>query len=224
MDNKLQKWAVVFLGPPGSGKDTQAEMLARELKLPELKTSEIIDRKLADAGDDSVLLREKEIKKSGGLNTAGLVEQWIGDEINKVVNNAEGFILNGAFRRIEEGQKMLEIITKYFSLNDIKFISITLSEEESVKRNSKRRVCQANGHPIWDTKENEGITVCPEDGSEIITRTDDTPETIKKRYQIYLSQTHPVIDFLSKNGYSVDTINGEQSIEDIHRDILNKLW
>ena len=130
-----------------------------------------------------------------------------------------GLIANGWPRRVEEAQTEVEVLEKYYGKN-IKVVTIALSEEESVKRNSKRRVCRANGHPILDPD----ITVCPEDGSPLITRADDIPETIRKRYQVYLSETALIIDFLTQKGYNVITIDGEQSIEDVHREILNKLW
>ena len=111
-------------------------------------------------------------------------------------------------------------VEKYYPKDQIKIIEIKLSEEESVKRNSKRRVCEKNGHPVLDV----AAEVCPEDGSPIILRPDDAPAIIKERYQIYLSRTQPVIDFLIKKGYNLVTIDGEKPIEDVHRDILNKLW
>lgn len=220
-----KKWAVILIGPPGSGKDTQAELLARELNFVEIKTSKIIEDKLNSADpNDAVMNNEKELKKTGRLNTSSLVEAWAIEKIEEVGKSGSGLVANGWPRKSEEVEAEMSAVEKYYPRDSIKVVSITLSEEESVKRNSKRRVCEKNGHPIFGTKENEGIMVCPEDDSPIIFRSDDTPETIKKRYQVYIAQTQPVIDFLSEEGYNVITINGEQPIEDVHRDILDKLW
>ena len=207
------------MGPPGSGKDTQAELLARELKLEEIKTSHIIEQKFAAAEpNDAVMNEEKRKYKSGELLDQKLVEEWTLEAIASAAAG-RGLIANGWPRRVEEAQTEVEVLEKYYGKN-IKVVTIALSEEESVKRNSKRRVCRANGHPILDPD----ITVCPEDGSPLITRADDIPETIRKRYQVYLSETALIIDFLTQKGYNVITIDGEQSIEDVHREILNKLW
>ncbi|MBP9821892.1 MAG: nucleoside monophosphate kinase [Candidatus Pacebacteria bacterium] len=225
METTQNKWAVILIGPPGSGKDTQSELLARELHFLEIKTSKIIEDKLrsADPGD-LVMAHEKDLKESGQLNTSSLVEAWAIEKIEEVGKSGDGLVGNGWPRKLEEAEIEMPAVDKYYSKDSIKVVYIKLSEEESVKRNSKRRVCEKNGHPIYDTKDNEGITACPQDGSSIIFRADDTPETIKKRYQVYVSETEPVIDFLSKKGYNVITINGEQSIENVHREILNKLW
>lgn len=225
MTNESKKWAVILIGPPGSGKDTQAELLARELNFMEIKTSKIIEDKLKLADpNDAVMNHEKELKESGQLNTSSLVEAWAIEKIEEVGKSGFGLVANGWPRNIEEVESEMAAVEKYYPKDSIKIVTITLSEEESIKRNSKRRVCEKNGHPIFDTKNNEGITVCPEDGSAIIFRADDTPETIKKRYQVYIDQTQPVIDFLSKQRYNLITINGEQPIESVHRDILDKLW
>ena len=221
MNASDKKWAVILIGPPGAGKDTQAELLARELNFVEIKTSKIIEDKLNSSDpNDAVMNNEKELKKTGQLNTSSLVEAWAIEKIEEVGKSGSGLVANGWPRKSEEVETEMAAVEKFYSKDSIKIVTITLSEEESVKRNSKRRVCEKNGHPIQD----EGITTCPEDGSAIIFRVDDTPETISKRYQVYITQTQPVIDFLSKRGYNAITINGEQPIEDVHRDILDKLW
>ncbi len=225
MQTSPNKFAVILIGPPGSGKDTQAELLARELKFIEIKSSKIIEDKFNSSDpNDPVINREKELRASGQLNTREVVDGWIIERIEEVAKSGEGLIGNGWPREAGEIETEMSAVEKYYSKDSIKIVEISLSEEESVKRNSKRRVCEASGHPIYDLPGNEEVTICPQDGSPIIFRADDTPETIKKRYQVYISQTQPVIDFLSKRGYNVITINGEQPSEFVHRDILNKLW
>lgn len=209
------------MGPPGSGKDTQAELLARELKLVEIKSSHLIEQKFAKADKvDPVMAEQKRQYQSGGLVDSKMVEGWVVEAIGNAAASGRGIVANGWPRRVDEAAMEMAAVERHYAKENIKVVSIALSEGETVKRNSKRRVCQVNGHPILDMK----ITVCPEDGSAIITRADDTPETIKKRYQVYVSETAPILDFLSKQGYNVITIDGEQSIEDVHREILNKLW
>lgn len=221
MNIEPNKWAVILIGPPGSGKDTQAELLARELNFVEIKSSKIIEDKLKSADpNDAVMNREKELHASGQLNTREIVDTWIVERIEQVGSTGVGLVGNGWPREVEEIETEISVVEKFYTKDLIRIVTISLSEEESVKRNSKRRVCEKSGHPIQD----ESVTICPEDGSAIIFRADDTPETIKKRYQVFIDQTQPVIDFLSKKGYNVITINGEQPIEDVHRDILNKLW
>ena len=90
-----------MIGPPGSGKDTQVELLARELQFVEIKSSQIIKDKLANADpNDAVMNREKELKNSGQLNTSELVEAWMVERIEEVGKTAAGLIANGWPRKI----------------------------------------------------------------------------------------------------------------------------
>ena len=224
-DDNSKKWVVIMIGPPGSGKDTQADLLSRELGLEEVKMSALINKKLDSApADDPVMNQERELKRSGQLNSGELVNQWLDEAIADLAKKGNGFVLNGALRRVLEAEHTLNTIQKYYDLQNLKIVQIALSQEESVTRNSHRRVCQANRHPIPNFPEFADLKTCPQDGSPIMIREDDSPETVKKRYEVYLEESKPVIDFLSKKGYNIIAINGEQKPEDVHREILNKLW
>lgn len=225
MNTSDKKLAIILIGPPGSGKDTQAELLARELKFVEIKTSKIIEDKLKSAEpNDAVMNHEKELKQAGQLNTSSLVEAWAIEKIDEVGKSGAGLVANGWPRKVTEAETEMLTVEKYYSKDSIKVVYITLSEEESVKRNSKRRVCEKNGHPIPNFLEYKDTVVCPQDGSPIIVRQDDNLDTVRHRYKVYQELTEPVLDFLNKKGYSLITINGEQPIESVHRDILDKLW
>lgn len=225
MTGETKKWVVILMGPPGSGKDTQAELLAREVNLDHLKSSKIIENKFLTADpDDPIIRAEKEKKTSGGLVTPSLVQQWVIEEIRRSFDEDRGIIFSGSPRTVSEAEAELPVLEELYGRDNIYILSISLSLEESIKRNSHRRVCQANNHPIPNFPEYENLKNCPEDGSPIIIRSDDTAEKAKHRYKVYLAETKPVIDFLSKKGYNIVEVNGEQPIEDIHREILNKLW
>ncbi|HWA64267.1 MAG TPA: nucleoside monophosphate kinase, partial [Candidatus Paceibacterota bacterium] len=133
-------------------------------------------------------------------------------------------VASGSPRTLYEAEAELPIFEELYGKDNLKIISLQVSEEESVKRNSARRVCKQSNHPIPNFPEYEGMTACPQDGSPIITRADDAPETIRHRYRAYQEETHPVLDFFAQKGYTVATIRGEQPIENVHREILNKLW
>jgi adenylate kinase len=112
---------------------------------------------------------------------------------------------------------------KIFGKNNIYIFNILLREEESVKRNSGRRMCRANRHSIPNFTENRKLMTCPQDGSELITRDDDKPEVIHERYKVYLRDTAPVLDYFKKNNYPVAEINGEQPVEAVYNDISKYL-
>ena len=85
MDNK--KWVVILIGPPGSGKGTQADLLAEKFGLFHLETSKIIEEKIKQASlDDKILMREKKIWETGKLNTPELVLKWTSEKVEEIAN------------------------------------------------------------------------------------------------------------------------------------------
>jgi adenylate kinase len=225
MNIEPRLWAVLLIGPPGAGKDTQAGLLSLELGLLEIKTSKIIEKKFAEADpNDAVIQEQKKRKASGELVKPDLVLNWCLEEMKNIQSTGKGIVTSGSPRTLLEAEGELPVLKELYGETGLKIIYINVSAEESVKRNSFRRVCEQNGHPIPNFPEYEGLAACPQDGSPIISRVDDAPETIKKRYQVYVTETKPILDFLTQKGYNVITIDGEQSIEDVHRSILNNLW
>lgn len=225
MQNGSKKWVVSLIGPPGCGKDTQAELLGQELGLIHIKTSKLIETKLKDADlSDPLLAEERKKFDSGELNGTVFVNALIKEAVEAAHKDGKGIAFSGSPRELEEGKRLMPFLETLYGRENIKVVNIKVSPEESLKRNSRRRVCQANSHPIPDLEEYKDITVCPHDGSPIVTRELDDPTIIKHRYEVFQAQTEPLIDFLSKQGYNMITIDGEKSIEDVHRDILNKLW
>lgn len=216
---------VIFLiGPPGSGKGTQAELLAKELGFHHFEISKVIEEKFknAEPGDPEIA-EQKKLWLAGELMTPAIIARWFAEEIGKLKNRVKGFVFSGSARTLEETRKNLEFLAGIYSKDEIAAVEIKLSEAESIKRNSARRLCQANRHPIPNFPEFADITVCPEDGSPIITRPLDKPEIIGERYRVYLRDTEPVLKYFRDNGFQVFEINGEQPIEKVFADIDQNL-
>lgn len=216
---------VVFLiGPPGSGKGTQAELLAKELGFEHFEISKVIENKFKEADpNDKEIVHQKEHWISGELVHQELVAKWFLEKVSELKNQVQGFVFSGSARAVDQAEKELNFLSKIYGKENIVAVEIKLSEGESVKRNSARRICKENRHPIPNFPEYADIKVCPEDGSEIITRELDKPEIIKERYQVYLRDTAPVIDYFKENGYKLKEINGEQPIEKVFEDIKESL-
>lgn len=225
MEKEPKKWIMVLVGPPGAGKGTQAELLAEDFGLFHLESSKVIEEKFKNGDpNDPVIQREKELWKSGKLNTPQLVCEWILEKVREVESQGRGIVFSGSPRTMYEAECELPEFEKFYGKENVKAINIEISEEESIKRNSKRRLCQANRHPIPNFPEYENITVCPKDGSPIITRALDNPDTIKVRFKTYWEETQPVVGFLRKRGYPIIEITGAQGIEHVHDDIVHKLF
>lgn len=217
----MQKQVVVFISPPGGGKGTQADLLAQKFGFYHLETSKILEEKLAKENDSvPEIVEARRLYEAGQLVTPSMVARLVLEEIRKLHGQEKSIVFSGSFRTLEEAQKEIPIVEELYGQENIKIFNITLSEGESVKRNSGRRICQKSRHPIPNFPEYQNISVCPWDGSPVITRTLDKPEIIRKRYQVFLEDTRPVLDFLKQKGYNIITINGERPIEKVFEDIL----
>lgn len=224
MLDKNKKWIVILIGPPGSGKGTQAELLAEKFGLFHLESSKVIEEKIKNAKpDDTVLQREKKLWESGKLNTPELVLEWIKEKAKEVASEGHGIVFSGSPRTIYEAEGEIPVLEELYGKDRVKVFNIETNEGESIMRNSKRRICKSSRHPIPNFPEFDGITKCPKDGSEIITRALDNPETIKIRLGEYVNRTLPIIDFLKNRGYKIMEINGEQPIDKVFQDILREI-
>ena len=211
---------IILIAPPGAGKGTQAELLAQKFGLFHLETAKVIDKKFAEAKlGDKEMDEQKRRRSSGELMTPEIIYHWLMDEIRQLARQGTSLILSGSPRTLFEAEKEAPEFNKLFGKENIKIFNINLSQTESVKRNSARRMCQANRHPIPNLSQFIGLTTCPQDGSAIITRDDDRRDIIVERYRVYKQETEPVLDFFKKSGYIINEINGEQSIEKVFSDI-----
>lgn len=220
-----KKWAVALIGPPGSGKGTQADLLSEKFGLIHLESSKIIEEKFKNADpSDPIMIREKKIWETGELNNPEMVQGWIIIAIKEAWQDGRGVILSASPRTIIEAKAEIPVLEELYGSKNIKIINLDLSREESFKRNSNRRICEKNRHTIPNLLEFKDLTVCPRDGSKLIHRSHlDDPETVKLRYDVYLRRTEPILAFLRKREYNIIKINGEQSIQKVFGDILQEL-
>mgnify|MGYP001587099777 CR=1 FL=1 len=216
--------AIFLIGPPGSGKGTQAELVAKELGFYHFEISKVIEKKFKEARpDDSEINDQKEHWIKGELIHAEIVARWFIEAVSSLKGGVQGFVFSGSGRALDEAREELAYLEKVYGQENILAVEIKLSEEASIKRNSTRRICAKNRHPIPNFPEFADLKVCPQDKSEIITRPLDKPEIIRERYGVYLSQTAPVIDYLKESGYKVFEVSGDQPIDKVFGDIKQKI-
>jgi adenylate kinase len=208
---------IILLGPPGTGKGTQAERLSERLNVPHISTGEMF-RQLATEGD-SLGIKARDIYWGKGNLvpddiTIGLVEK----RLNKT-DCGEGFILDGFPRTIPQAEaleKLLKSMNK--SLNYV--VEIQSSEEIIVKRLSARRQCRTckkiYGLDVPSKEEGK----CDVDDGELFQRSDDNEEVIRDRLQVYKTQTEPLIQFYKMKG-KLKSVNGEEPIDVILDNITN---
>ncbi|MFA7341935.1 MAG: adenylate kinase [Candidatus Methanomethylophilaceae archaeon] len=199
MDKKI-----VLLGPPGSGKGTQAEMMEDELGLVRLSTGDLLRE--AVRNQTELGKQAKVFMDSGGLVPNELV---IGLMKEKIDGLKGGFILDGFPRTVQQAEFLDEIMELDAAVN------LDVDDDELVSRLTKRRSCpQCNAvyHLLYKPPQKEGA--CDKCSSALYQRSDDTEETVRQRLKVYRDNTFPLIEYYRKKGKLVD-IEGEGDIQDI---------
>jgi adenylate kinase len=203
---------LVLLGPPGAGKGTQAERLVTDFDLPYYATGDILRAAVKDETD---LGKEaKGYMDRGELVPDELICKVIMDRIDQA-EAEDGFLLDG-FPRNNEQADILEQALDKRGRKLTAALLIDAPDEEVIKRISGRRVCVKNGHVYHvDFDPPKHDDVCDQDGSRLIQRDDDKPETIKKRLEVYHDQTKPLIDYYESRGL-LRRFDGSRSPSDVH--------
>jgi adenylate kinase len=232
MQNKLNKQVVILLGAPGSGKGTQGTLLAEKLRLYYFETSKILEESFkshqADefveiGGKKFYFAKEKENWENGLLVSPAFVVYLSEGKIRNLYKEEKGIVFSGAFRTMDEAEKMAPIIKELYGEENINVILLEIGAEHSIFRNSNRRICELMRHPILYSEETKELNYCPVDGSKLIRRELDNPETIKIRLKEYKERTLPIVEYFNRENLRVKKINGEQSVADVYGDILKAL-
>ncbi len=221
---------IILLGPPGAGKGTQGILLSEKLDLYYFETSKLIENKVMIAkkgefvevnGKKYFLEKERDLWLKGILCSPEFVTYLVKEKIQALAKEKKGIVFSGSPRTIYEGKQVVPLLIKLFGRENIKIINILLSAEQSIWRNSHRRICELMRHPILWTKETENLKHCPLDGSRLIKRKGlDNPEVIKTRLKEYKERTFPLLDYFKQQELTIKEINGEQTVADVFADIL----
>ena len=164
------------------------------------------------------------MRKKGKLWDPPFVFYFVKEKLKELAKEKNGIVLSGTPRTLYEGGRIIPFLKKLYGGKNIAVISLKLSAEESIWRNSHRKECELARHPVLYTKETIKLSKCPFDGSKLVIRKDDNnPETIKIRLKEYNERTFPLLDYFRKQGLKVREINGEQSVANVFKDILNAL-
>lgn len=211
---------IIIMGPQGAGKGTQAQLLAEKYNLYHFEVGRILREK---AQEDTEIGREidKIINKKGQLVPYTMVTEIIQKTVYRVPKD-KGIIFDGTPRRETEVEPLYQALKKSGrSLDHVFFIDI--SEQEAVRRLSRRRVCsECNKQYSLNLVDLDELQKCEECGGHLIQREDDKPLAIQKRLALYNEQTKPLLDYYRKKNLLI-TIQGKQSIDKVFQDIVQAL-
>ena len=218
------------MGSPGSGKGTQAKLLADKLGLIHFDTGKYIEQVVHDPANknNKIIQREKKLFDAGFLNTPFWVLKIVSEKIRKLTES--NIIFSGSPRTFYEafGDKkqtgVIDILKELYGQKKVFIFKLNISEKESIKRNSHRLICSICGAPIINFKSSiSNFKNCPFCGGNLRTRTLDKPEIIKTRLKEYKKRTQPIIKEFKRRKYKVMNIGAASLPYKIHQNIARKL-
>jgi adenylate kinase len=210
---------LVLLGPPGSGKGTQGELLQQDCKFPYYATGDILRAAVRDQTELGKVA--KEYMDRGDLVPDEVIIGLIGERVQGP-EAAAGFILDGFPRTLPQAEALdqeLSMLGRSLSAA----LLFDVSDEEVMRRLSGRRTCVENGH-IFHVEFNppKSPDVCDFDGSRLIVRDDDKPEVIAKRLQTYHAKTEPLVSYYEEQGL-LQPLDGERPPDEVGAEIRTLL-
>lgn len=203
---------LIFLGPPGAGKGTQATGVSVKLNVPHISTGDMF--RSAIKNETPTGLEAKSYMDKGQLVPDSVVIDMVRERL-AMDDCKSGYLLDGFPRTVEQAEALDGISSPDAVIN------IDVPDEKLLSRLTGRRVC-GKCQGTFHISKLASEKICPVCGGDLIHRDDDKPETIKKRLQVYHDQTAPLIGFYQGNG-KLKTVDGDNRPEDVLKAILASL-
>ncbi|MFD3261778.1 adenylate kinase [Paenibacillus lentus] len=210
---------ILFMGPPGAGKGTQAEAIVNEFGIPHISTGDAF--RLAIKQGTPVGLKAKEYIDQGLLVpddvTVGIVRERLQQS-----DCEKGFLLDGFPRTLSQAEALEELLSE-LNRKLTHVINLKVDRNKLLARLTGRRICKSCGstyHVIFNPPKQEGV--CDKCGGELYQRSDDNEESVGTRLDEYINKTAPLLQFYEEKGL-LREIDGEQEIDTVTKEIVSLL-
>ena len=201
---------IVFLGPPGAGKGTQAEQIIGKLSIPQISTGEILRRAIREKTPTG--LEAQSYIEKGALVPDDVVVRIVRERLAEA-DCAGGYLLDGFPRTVPQA----EALDSFESIDAV--VNLEVPRSLLIHRLSGRIVCAACG---YTTHIDRGEDKCVKCGGELTQRKDDAPESVENRLVVYEQQTKPLIDYYAGKGL-LTNVDGSKPLAEVTKAILAAL-
>lgn len=210
---------IIMLGAPGAGKGTQAKKIAAKYSIPHISTGDIFRANIKNGTE--LGLKAKSYMDAGSLVPDEITIGMLLDRIHQA-DCENGYVLDGFPRTIPQAESLTEALKKNGEAIDFA-VNVDVPDENIISRMSGRRACLNCGatyHIVYNAPKKENV--CDACGQELVLRDDDKAETVKKRLDVYHSQTQPLIDYYKNEGILAE-VDGTLDMEDVFQAIVKIL-
>ncbi|HEY7212661.1 MAG TPA: nucleoside monophosphate kinase [Bryobacteraceae bacterium] len=213
-----QPKALIFLGPPGSGKGTQAARLSAALEIPAISTGDILRR---ECQSGSRLGRKVDTTlRSGGLVDDNLMNQIVENRLAH--KDCKGGCILDGFPRTVEQARHLDSVLRHVGMRKPIVFDFAVSAEALIERLARRRQCPTCGRIYSSDPDNSGpVVVCRNDGAKLVTRADDRPAVVEERFRVYEENARHL--FLFYQRVELHRIKAGQPVDDVTDQLLHAL-
>ncbi|MFF6993792.1 adenylate kinase [Streptomyces sp. NPDC008313] len=211
---------IVLVGPPGAGKGTQAAFLAKNLSIPHISTGDLFRANISQGTE--LGKRAKSFMDAGNLVPDEVTIGMAKDRMEQP-DAEKGFLLDGFPRNVSQAEALDEMLkSEAMKLDAV--LDLEVPEDEVVKRIAGRRICRNDSSHVFhvEYKKPAKDSVCDVCGGELYQREDDSEDTVRKRLEVYHTQTEPIIDYYKAQGLVV-TISALGKVEDVTKRAMDAL-
>ncbi|MEU3371848.1 adenylate kinase [Streptomyces sp. NPDC006711] len=211
---------IVLVGPPGAGKGTQAAFLAQNLAIPHISTGDLFR---ANISQGTELGKQAKAYMDAGNLVPDEVTIGMAKDRMEAPDAVNGFLLDGFPRNVVQAEALDEVL-KADGVKLDAVLDLEVPEDEVVKRIAGRRICRNNSahvfHVVYNAPKQAGV--CDECGGELYQRGDDTEDTVRKRLEVYHSETEPIIDYYRAQGLVI-TITALGKVDEVTKKAMDAL-